>query len=75
MRGHSDVYLTCDECDALWALEEFQPDDHGRGLKNFAAYLEANGATHPDDVTWLDADHPFGTDPPPWRPRRLPPPA
>lgn len=59
IRGLPGIYLTCDECDATWAADEFSSDDYTHGLHDFDALLGENGAVYPADVTWLDDDHPF----------------
>jgi diadenosine tetraphosphate (Ap4A) HIT family hydrolase len=55
MRGSDDVFLCCDECEALWEQEHFRWDDDDHGKRSLSSMMDERGLVW-DDVVWLDRE-------------------
>ena len=43
MTGSDDIFYVCDECDALWPVEQFDWDNHTAGLLDRSTALRERG--------------------------------
>jgi hypothetical protein len=43
LKGSDELFYLCDECDALWPVEQFEWDNYTAGFKDRSQALEARG--------------------------------